>query len=147
MPGKWSELASLIRSAPGRVCWELFAGTAGLSHAFANGGWLTAPPEDIVSDPEFDLLNPPFLVLVLGIILEGWIPVIFPLMVLVLSTLTVFIAMQMLVCREEPYKPPPEAPVQSTRCPIRPPEPAVPCSRPWNGVQTANAGVTSANGT
>ena len=39
----------------------LFAGTAGLSHAFANGGWLTAPPEDIVSDPLF-------LVLVLGMV-------------------------------------------------------------------------------
>ena len=38
------------------------------------------------------------------------------LMVLVLSILTVFIAIQMLVCREEPYKPPPDAPVQSTRC-------------------------------
>ena len=70
MPGKWSELTELIRSSPGKVCWELFAGTAGLSLAFANEGWKTAPPIDIVMEPDFDLLNPLFLVLVLGIILE-----------------------------------------------------------------------------
>ena len=75
MPGKWSELTELIRSSPGKVCWELFAGNAGLSLAFANEGWKTAPPIDIVMEPEFDLLNPLFLVLVLGIILEGWISV------------------------------------------------------------------------
>ena len=75
MPGKWSELTELIRSSPGKVCWELFAGTAGLSLAFANEGWKTAPPIDIVMNPDFDLLNPLFLVLVLGIILEGWISV------------------------------------------------------------------------
>ena len=63
LPSKWSELTGLIRSAPGRVFWGLFAGTAGLSLSFASEGWLTAPPVDIISDPLF-------VVLVLEIILD-----------------------------------------------------------------------------
>ena len=75
MPSEWRELSSLIRSTPGRVCWELFAGTAGLTHAFRNEGWCAAPPVDVITAPAFDLLNPLFLSLVFSIILEGRISV------------------------------------------------------------------------
>ena len=74
-PQEWRELASLTRSTPGRVFWELFSGTAGLTQAFLNEGWCSAPPIDIVTEPTFDLLNPLFLALVFGIILEGLISV------------------------------------------------------------------------
>ena len=48
-----------------------FAGTAGLTSAFAAAGWVCAPPVDIMDVPEFDMLNAMFVGIVIGLVLEG----------------------------------------------------------------------------
>ena len=55
--------------------WELFAGEAILSRTFENEGWRTGPPIDIVYTQAFNLLDPGFFMVVLGLILEGWVSV------------------------------------------------------------------------
>ena len=67
-PKSWLALISSIRML-GMLCfWEIFAGAAGLTSAFANAGWPIAPPIDIFFCAEFGLLNPLFLGVCLGII-------------------------------------------------------------------------------
>ena len=52
------------------IFWEIFSGAAGLTSAFAANGWSVGHPIDILYCPEFDLLNPLFLGLCLGLIFE-----------------------------------------------------------------------------
>ena len=66
----WLRLILIIRSAPHPVFWEMFAGKAGLTREFLRQGWPCGPPVDIVYNPDFDLLNPLFLSVVLGLIFE-----------------------------------------------------------------------------
>ena len=66
----WLRLIMIIRSAPYPVFWEMFAGKAGLTREFLRQGWPCGPPVDIVYNPDFDLLNPLFLSIVLGLIFE-----------------------------------------------------------------------------
>ena len=47
-----------------------FAGKACLTREFLRQGWPCGPPVDIVYNPDFDLLNPLFLAVVLGLIFE-----------------------------------------------------------------------------
>ena len=60
----------MIRGALFPVFWEMFAGKAGLTREFLRQGWPCGPPVDIVYNPDFDLLNPLFLSVVLGLIFE-----------------------------------------------------------------------------
>ena len=64
-------MASRVLSAGGNLFWELFAGVAILSRTFKEEGWRTGPPIDIVHTEAFNLLDPGFLMVVLGSILEG----------------------------------------------------------------------------
>ena len=66
----WLRLIFIIRNAPHPVFWEMFAGKAGLTREFLRQGWPCGPPVDIVYNPDFDLLNPLFLCVVLGFIFE-----------------------------------------------------------------------------
>ena len=68
---EWAVLAATIRALPKRAFWEIFAGTAGLTLAFSDAGWCIAPPVDIDDSESFDLLNPLFISVVVGLILEG----------------------------------------------------------------------------
>ena len=71
-PPEWRALAAKIRALPGRAVWEIFAGSANLSVAFEAEGWHVAPAVDVMIEPAFDLLNPLFMAVVLGLVLEGW---------------------------------------------------------------------------
>ena len=66
----WLRLILIIRSAHHAVFWEMFAGKAGLTRKFLRQGWPCGPPVDIVYNPDFDLVNPLFLSVVLGLIFE-----------------------------------------------------------------------------
>ena len=66
----WYRLISIVRSASAPVMWEMFSGKAGLTRAFLRMSWPCAPPVDILYNPEYDLLNPLFFTLVLGLIFE-----------------------------------------------------------------------------
>ena len=77
VPGckEWSSIVDRVRRGGGTLFWELFAGVAVLTTAFAREGWATGPPVDVITSPITDLLNPAFVMLVLGLILEGHITV------------------------------------------------------------------------
>ena len=66
----WLRLIFIIRNAANPVFWEMFSGKAGLTREFLRQGWPCGPPVDIVYNPDFDLLNPLFLCVVLGLIFE-----------------------------------------------------------------------------
>ena len=72
---EWVSVASRVRRAGGNLFWELFAGVAILSRTFEEEGWRTGPPIDIVYTKAFNLLDPGFFMVVLGLILEGWVSV------------------------------------------------------------------------
>ena len=46
-----------VRSAPGKVFWELFSRSAGSSSAFRKDGWWVGAPIDIMNNVHFNLLN------------------------------------------------------------------------------------------
>ena len=69
-PSSWVALVSSIRMLNCIVFWEIFSGAAGLTSAFEANGWSLAPPIDILYCPDYDLLNPLFLGLCLGLIFE-----------------------------------------------------------------------------
>ena len=50
--------------------WEIFSGTAGLTKAFQSQGWQCAPPLDIMFDEAYNLMDPGFVCVVLGLVLE-----------------------------------------------------------------------------
>ena len=50
--------------------WEVFAGTFGLTRAFQNEGWPAAQPIDVVIDTSFNLINPFFLAIAVGMMSE-----------------------------------------------------------------------------
>ena len=72
---EWVSVASRVRRAGGNLFWELFAGVAILSRTFEEEGWRTGPPIDTVYTKAFNLLDPGFFMVVLGLILEGWVSV------------------------------------------------------------------------
>ena len=60
-PQRWIDLVDDFRRESGTrrsKIWEIFSGTAGLTKEFAAGGWPTGPPIDVVTDPNYNLLNP-----------------------------------------------------------------------------------------
>ena len=72
-PAVWVSLVTTIRALAGIVVWEVFAGSATLSKAFREQNVGVAPPLDVLFSEDFNLLNPLFLAVVLGILLEGLI--------------------------------------------------------------------------
>ena len=70
-PEEWTALAARIRRTGGCLFWELFSGEAVLTQAFVNEGWDVGPPIDVAYSKSFDMLEPGFFMLVLGLILEG----------------------------------------------------------------------------
>ena len=72
---EWASVASRVRSAGGNLFWELFAGVAILSRTFKEEEWRTGPPIDIVYTKAFNLMDPGFFMVVLGLIFESWVSV------------------------------------------------------------------------
>ena len=66
----WLRLIQVIRGARTPVFWEIFSGKAGLTREFLRQGWPCGPPVDILYNTDFDVLNPLFLCVVLGLIFE-----------------------------------------------------------------------------
>ena len=60
-----------MRSAPQRIFWEIFAGCAILTSMFIEENWCCGPPIDVLIDASLNLLNPAFVGVILGLILEG----------------------------------------------------------------------------
>ena len=71
----WVRLIAIVRAATCSLFWEMFSGKAGLTREFLFQGWACGPPVDILYNPDFDLLNPFFLTVVLGLIFERCVKV------------------------------------------------------------------------
>ena len=69
-PVAWVSLVMAVRGLGTMIFWEIFSGVASLTSAFEAEGWSVGPPLDILYCPDFDLLNPIFLGIVLGLIFE-----------------------------------------------------------------------------
>ena len=70
-PDEWRALVENIRGAPYGMAWEIFSGCQSISRALADLGWTCAPPVDISYSNWFNVLNPVFASIIVGIILEG----------------------------------------------------------------------------
>ena len=70
-PPEWRQLIDVVRDIKQRAFWEICSGAAVLTAAFAQEGWAIAPPLDICYNQAVDLLNPAFIAVVIGLILEG----------------------------------------------------------------------------
>ena len=70
-PRQWIAFVDDFRREGGSRVWEMFSGAAGLTLEFAADGWPTGPPNDAVVDPNYDVLNPLFMAIAVGIISEG----------------------------------------------------------------------------
>ena len=66
-----SELTLAVERLACPAMWEIFAFPGTLSVAFERAGWIVAPSVDILLCPAFDLLNPLFIAVILGLVLEG----------------------------------------------------------------------------
>ena len=71
----WRRLIVMIRSSPSPVFWEIFSGRAGLTREFLRQDWPCGPPIDILYNPEYDVLDPLFFCVMLGLIFERLIRV------------------------------------------------------------------------
>ena len=69
-PQAWRNLVKAARANPTRVFWEFFAGVAILTEHFRMLGWAVLPPIDSQTNTHYNLLNPIFLCIVIGLILE-----------------------------------------------------------------------------
>ena len=69
-PKTWSLLVACVRAAQVLLFWEIFSGTAGLTKAFQDQGWQCAPPLDIIFNEAYNLMDPGFVCVVLGLIFE-----------------------------------------------------------------------------
>ena len=70
-PDEWGALLDSIRVAPYVLAWDLFAGSQSVTHALSHRVWTCAPPVGVLVSQWFNLLNPLFLSIIVGIILEG----------------------------------------------------------------------------
>ena len=69
-PASWTSLICSIRMLTTMCFWEICSGVAGSTIAFMNNGWAWGPPIDIIYCSDYDLLNPLFLGVCLGLIFE-----------------------------------------------------------------------------
>ena len=58
------------RGSPYGLAWELYAGCQSITQSLSQCGWICAPPVDVAYSEWFNL-NPAFVSIVVGIILEG----------------------------------------------------------------------------
>ena len=70
-PASWTSLICSIRMLTTMCFWEIFSGVAGLTTAFMNNGWACGPPIDIIYCSDYDLLNPLFLGVCLGLLFRA----------------------------------------------------------------------------
>ena len=67
----WDDLITSVRSSQVLMFWEIFAGSAVLTEKMRDRGWQCAPPLDVLFDESFNLLDPAFVSVVIGLIMEG----------------------------------------------------------------------------
>ena len=70
-PQVWQRLIAHIRSFQVLLFWEIFAGCAVLTECMQERGWQCATLLDTLYHLDFDLLNPFFFSIVMGLIHEG----------------------------------------------------------------------------
>jgi len=70
-PRAWSAMVVSMRNSVKPLFWELFAGCAELTKSFSGNLWVCGPPIDFTICKDFDLLNPHFVAIVIGLILEN----------------------------------------------------------------------------
>jgi hypothetical protein len=70
-PDVWHFLVDEIRRSSALKFWDLFSGPAQLTRAFSKDGWICGAPVDVYWSEHFNLLNPLFVAIVVGLILEG----------------------------------------------------------------------------
>ena len=57
------------------MAWGVFAGASTITQSLSHRGWVCAPPVDIANSMHFDVPNPLFTSILVGIILEGRITI------------------------------------------------------------------------
>ena len=67
-PDSWIRLVQTIRGLSRPTMWEQFAGMGRLTAAFQNEGAHCAPPIDAATDPEYNVLNAAFMMVVVGLL-------------------------------------------------------------------------------
>ena len=69
-PCAWTEFVATVRGAGAPMFLECFSGTEVMSNEMRAAGYLVAPPVDVATTPEFNLLDPMFLMILVGLIKE-----------------------------------------------------------------------------
>ena len=72
---EWHALVDEMRTAPMKVFWEFFSGSAQATNGCTEADWYVGNPVDIANNATLDLLNPAFMALVIPLIWEGLISV------------------------------------------------------------------------
>ena len=67
-PESWTAFVATVRNAKGPLFLECFAGTEVMTNEMRSAGWETAPPIDVVTNPDINLLHPTFVMIVVGLI-------------------------------------------------------------------------------
>ena len=70
-PDEWTSLVENIRERNFGLFWEIFAGRGSFNCGFSIRGRICAPPVDVAYCSDLNILNPLFLAIIVGIILEG----------------------------------------------------------------------------
>jgi hypothetical protein len=70
-PDVWQLLVDEVRCGNTLKFWDIFSGTGQLTKAFSEGGWVCGPPIDVCLSKHFNLLNPLFVAVIVGLVLEG----------------------------------------------------------------------------
>lgn len=70
-PRIWTKLIAQVRSFQVMIFWEIFAGSAVLTECMKETGWQCGMPVDVLYHPDLNVLNPMFLAVLVGLVLEG----------------------------------------------------------------------------
>ena len=70
-PESWTGLCVEMRSFQCRCFWDMLPDKSILSHFFRQAGWEVAWPLDTNLNPDFNLQNPLFVAVAVGLLLEG----------------------------------------------------------------------------
>ena len=65
-PNAWIEFVAILRGAGAPMFLQCFSGTEVMSNEMRAAGYLVAPAVDIATTPEFNLLDPSFLMILCG---------------------------------------------------------------------------------
>ena len=74
-PESWTGLCIEMRSFQCRCFWNMLPDNSVLSHSFRQAGWEVAWPLDANLNPDFNLQNPLFFAVAVGLLLEGRVAV------------------------------------------------------------------------